>query len=209
MFKPLSLSQSLFVVSLGLLLCLGQACKNPDAPAEEPATEHEVVPASHSSEENAEAHDHDDHDHDHDGEETIPEPSTGPLDVALGEEIDEELPLVTVEELLAKAEEYEGEVVRVEGAVTDMCHHQRGWFGVAAEGAEQVVRVAVAPRFLAPEDALGSRAVAQGKVEIRTIPAADIEHYRSAHKFLPLGAGESGEDVKLPTIAGTGATFNR
>ena len=131
------------------------------------------------------------------------------MDVTLGEPLQDEVPLVPVHELMTSGDKYEGQTIRVEGLVTDMCHHRRGWFGVASEDGKRIVRVAVADAFLAPENAMGARASAQGKVEIRTIAAADIDHYRAAHRFLPPEDLESDEDVKLPTIVGTGATFKR
>ncbi len=195
---------------LALLAAFIMAC-----PDSERASPPEDAPAAGDVEEQA-PHDHarahdDDHDHDHDHDHDSPPqpPSDEPMDITLGEPIQEDVPLVPVDELMKSGEKYEGQTVRVEGRVTDMCHHRRGWFGVASEDGKRLVRVAVTDEFLAPENAIGARAAAQGKVEIRTIAAADIEHYRSAHRFLPPEALDSEEDVKLPTIVAAGATFER
>jgi len=150
--------------------------------------------------------------HGHEGEAhaaLAPQPEAqGPLDVALGAALGA-AERVDVLDLSKNAATYEGKTVRIEGAVTDMCFHRRGWFGVASADGTRMVRVITTPTFQVPEGAVGASAVAEGVVEVMTIPAADVPHYRESHKFI--ADDEIGVDgtIKQAVVRATGASFKR
>lgn len=116
---------------------------------------------------------------------------------------------VAVADLLADPKKYEGQIVRVAGKIDDFCHHKRAWFGVTAESGKGMVRVFAAPRFEAPADCKGKQAVAEGKVEIITIPPDQIEHYDKEHKFLAGVKVEPGKPVLRPVVRAFGAEMRQ
>lgn len=109
--------------------------------------------------------------------------------------------------LLRDPKAYDGKTVRVSGKVEDFCHHRRAWFAVSAADGQGMVRVFAAPQFLAPADCKGKTAVAEGKVEIREIPADKVEYYGKQHKFLQGVEVEEGKPVLRPVIRALGAEF--
>ncbi len=176
-------------------------------PEEAPATPEQEALPTEAAPESANEHDHD---HDHDQEPVNPlAPSTEPLDAALGQALQDGVQEITVDELLASGEKYVDQNVQITGLVTDMCYHRRGWFGITNEAQTKVVRVVAAPTFLAPETAVGAVAVAQGTVSVKTIPAEELEHYRTAHKFISDEELAAGGPIHQFALIATGATFKR
>ena len=116
-------------------------------------------------------------------------------------------PRVDVEDLFARAEEYKGKRVRVEGVVKDYCHHKRTWFGVTPKGGETMVRVFARPKFEAPAACKGKRVVAEGVVELIEIPPDRVAHYAKEHSFITAEDVASGKPLHQPIIRGTGAEF--
>jgi hypothetical protein len=92
-------------------------------------------------------------------------------------------PRITLEELLARPEEHVGKLVRLEGTVSAMCHHQRAWFSVAESAAPgaRFVRVVTAPEFLVPLEIIGRQARTEGTVELVDVPAPTARHYAADH----------------------------
>ncbi len=115
---------------------------------------------------------------------------------------------VSVAELLGNPHVYDGKIVRVSGKIEDFCHHKRAWFGISAKDGQGMVRVFCAPRFQAPADCLGKRAVAEGKVELNTITAEQAAHFGKEHKFLAGVKVEPGKPVVLPIVRAFGAEIN-
>ncbi|MBW2524617.1 MAG: DUF4920 domain-containing protein [Deltaproteobacteria bacterium] len=112
-----------------------------------------------------------------------------------------------VADLMRDPKAYEGKTVRVSGEVEDFCHHRRTWFAVSAPDGKGMVRVFAAPKFRAPADCKGKTAVAEGTVEVREIPAEQIEHFGKEHKFLQGVEIEEGKPVLRPVIRALGAEF--
>jgi hypothetical protein len=112
-------------------------------------------------------------------------------------------PLVSVPDLLARPEEHAGKTVRIEGNVSAMCHHMRGWFAVQEDGgAGGTVRVITAPAFLVPEGAIGKRARTEGVVELVEVDAATARHYASEHQVG--SAPQTNQPVRSVVVRATG-----
>jgi len=119
-------------------------------------------------------------------------------------------PRVDVEELFAKVAQYKGQRVRVEGTVKDFCHHKRAWFGVSPRSGEPMLRAFCLPRFEAPVDCKGKRVVAEGVVDVHTIPAEQAAHYAREHQFLTAAEAEraaAGQPIERPILRVSGAEF--
>jgi hypothetical protein len=114
---------------------------------------------------------------------------------------------VTVQHLIDNAERLAGTTVRIEGNVSAMCQHRRGWFAVQDRGdrSGQYVRVMAAPRFLVPQGAVGRRATTEGVVEFVTVPAAAARHF--AEDYALGDADEVRGDTRAVVLRATGAEF--
>jgi hypothetical protein len=129
---------------------------------------------------------------------------------AYGEPIGD-APLVTLAELVANTEEYEGEQVRVEGLVTDVCAKRGCWMNIGAEEGPDYVQFKVTDGVMVfPMDAKGGHAEAEGTVQRLEL---DLEATRN---FLAHKAEEAGEEFDATTVvepmvivrlAGTGAVI--
>lgn len=96
----------------------------------------------------------------------------------------EEVPVVKVSALLAEPDKWAGKRVRVQGDVTAMCHHKRGWFAVAAEDKSgRALRVITTPVFLVPRGSIGRTAATEGRVEVIQVPARFARHMADEHKI--------------------------
>jgi len=72
---------------------------------------------------------------------------------------------ITIDELKANVDKYEGKDVRVEGMVTGVCPKRGCWFDMAGEKAGESMRFKVRDGVMVfPMEANGKYAVAQGKV---------------------------------------------
>jgi len=140
-----------------------------------------------------------------DHQKAAPQPATQSL--VLGKALAGAEP-VSVADLLANPHVYDGKTVRLAGKIEDFCHHKRAWFGISAKPGAGMVRVFCAPRFQAPADCLGKQAVAEGKVELNTIPAEQVAYYGKEHKFLAGVKVEPGQPVVLPIVRAFGAEIN-
>jgi|GEM_PF-625407 len=91
---------------------------------------------------------------------------------------------VAVSALLADPSAYKGKTVALEGDVSAMCGHKRGWFAVAAEDKSgRQVRILTAPTFLVPAGSVGRSAVAEGTVEVIEVAAKHAKHLAEEHKL--------------------------
>jgi hypothetical protein len=108
--------------------------------------------------------------------------------------------VVSVKDLLQNPEGFAGKTVRLEGNVSAMCVHRRGWFSVQSEDKSGgVIRVLTSPAFLVPEGSIGKRARAEGVVQLVDIPLAQAKHYAEGHG-LPV-------QTKAAVLRATGAEF--
>jgi len=114
---------------------------------------------------------------------------------------------VAVADLMANPDSYAGKVVRVQGPISAMCTHKRGWFAIAADDQSgEQLRVMTAPVFLVPEDSVGKDAVAEGTVEVIEVQEETAKHLSEEHMV-----GEEAEiagPVKQVVIQATGADFS-
>jgi len=93
-------------------------------------------------------------------------------------------PVVSVAQLLAKPEDYAGKLVRLEGNVSAMCTHGRAWFSIQDnDKSGAYVRVITRPVFMVPENAIGTKARAEGLVELKEVNPATAEHFAKEHQL--------------------------
>jgi hypothetical protein len=121
--------------------------------------------------------------------------STGSGDgTAYGEPLGD-APLVDLHELVANTVAYEGQRVRVEGLVTDVCAKRGCWMNIGAEeGPDQVQFKVTDGVMVFPMDAKGGYAEVEGTVEL-------IEMDLDATKnFLAHEAEEAGADFDATTV---------
>ena len=117
-----------------------------------------------------------------------------------------EVPEVSVTELVANPDKYAGQQVQVVGDVSAMCHHRRGWFAVAAaDGSGAQIRVITMPAFLVPQEAIGTKARAQGKVEVVEVDPRFARHLSADHG-LP-AAEKPAAPVKRVVLRAAAADF--
>lgn len=143
----------------------------------------------------------------HPDETTVTDPATGTSLVAVGSKLlggD----TVKVADLLARPDDFVGKTVRLEGNVSAMCHHRRGWFAVIDDGDRSgtVVRVVTAPAFLVPQDAIGKKVRTEGTVEVVEVAADTARHFANDHQVG--NADEIGAaPVKSIVVRAMGAEF--
>jgi hypothetical protein len=115
---------------------------------------------------------------------------------------------VAIADLFADPAKYEGKVVRLEGKVGDFCKHARAWFAIADAEGKRMVRVMAKPRFEAPADCIGRKAVTEGKVSLQTLSDEQVQYFlKGDHKFLSPEQVKPGEPVRIPVIEAFGAEF--
>jgi hypothetical protein len=77
-------------------------------------------------------------------------------------------------DILAEPRRWEGETVRIEGEVRDVCAMAGCWMALAAGGDEEALRVKVKDgEMVFPLSARGHRAIAEGTVEVRELSAEE------------------------------------
>jgi hypothetical protein len=84
--------------------------------------------------------------------------------------------------LVADPDKYADTSVTVSGVVRQVCQRRGCWLELAADTAPDAVGCRVVSEhhaFFVPRDATGSRARVQGKLEVSTIPAAQVAHMES------------------------------
>ncbi|PKN54522.1 MAG: hypothetical protein CVU56_26125 [Deltaproteobacteria bacterium HGW-Deltaproteobacteria-14] len=113
---------------------------------------------------------------------------------------------VAVSALLADPGAWRGKTISLEGDVSAMCGHMRGWFALAAEDKSgRQVRVLTAPTFLVPAGSVGRSATTEGTVEVIEIAAEHARHLAGEHKL-----GDPAEitaNVQQVVIRARGAEF--
>jgi len=114
--------------------------------------------------------------------------------------------VVKVSELLADPNAYAGKSVAIEGDVSAMCQHRRGWFSIVAEDKSgRFVRVVTAPDFLVPVGSIGKTAKAEGVVEVIEVEQKHAQHLAGEHK---LGdPAEIAANIQQVVLRASGAEF--
>jgi hypothetical protein len=134
---------------------------------------------------------------------------TGPLDEKLGKAL-AGVKKIDVLALMKDPAGFDGKTVHLEGEVTDMCFHSRGWFGIVSPDGKKVVRVITNKAgFKVPSNAVGAEAKLEGAVKLITLKPEQIKHYQRMHKFISAEDVRSGKPVVQPIIIATGAEFKR
>ncbi len=119
---------------------------------------------------------------------------------------------VSISELVADPEAFEGKIVQVEGMVTDVCAKRGCWFEMAGKAPGEKARFKVQDgEMVFPMSAKGKTAVAQGKIVTDTLSLEETRamegHYasESGREFDPESITE-GKTVFR--IEGTGAVIS-
>ena len=118
--------------------------------------------------------------------------------------------VIKVSELVANAEKYVGQTVRVEGVVIDVCAKRGCWMDLKSDGGK--VRIKVDDGVMVfPMDAKGKHAVAEGvftKIEMTSDEAAAHAKHQAEEKGQALDAANVPDaPTVVYQIAGTGAVI--
>jgi len=132
-----------------------------------------------------------------------------PLDEKLGQALTG-AEAVEVAALVKDPAAFDGKTIVLEGEVTDMCHHMRGWFAIASPDGKSMVRIVTGPgKFKVPLAAVGSTAKAEGAVNVVTLDEKQIAYFRRSHKFISDEELRAGGPIKQAVLMATGAEFKR
>lgn len=138
---------------------------------------------------------------------TVTDPASGATVTAAGAKL-AGLPVVSLAEVTGKPDDYVGKTVRLEGNVSAMCHHMRGWFAVQEEGRNgALVRVITTPSFLVPAGSIGKKVRTEGVVEFVQVSAGAARHYAKDHQVGDPAAVQDDAPVKSVIVRATGAEF--
>lgn len=118
---------------------------------------------------------------------------------------------VSISEILSDPTRYEGQLVRIEGPVTDVCPMRGCWFDVAARVPSEGIRFKVKDGVMEfPTSAVGKYAVAEGVVTVKQLTLDETRRY-AAHlaeeKGEAFDAATITEAETLVQLAGTGAVI--
>ena len=118
--------------------------------------------------------------------------------------------VVKVSELVANADKYVGQTVRVEGVVIDVCAKRGCWMDIAGDGGK--VRIKVDDGVMVfPMDAKGKRAIAEGvftKIEMTPDEARALAKHMEEERGQALDASKAPDaPTVIYQIAGTGAVI--
>ncbi|MEX1361669.1 MAG: DUF4920 domain-containing protein [Nannocystaceae bacterium] len=120
-------------------------------------------------------------------------------------------PTVTIEQVMDDPKAFEDKVVRVEGMVTDVCTKRGCWFEMAGERPGMKMRFKVQDGDMVfPPSAKGHKAVAEGKVTVRTLSLEDTVKFEAhmaedaGREFDPASVTEP---MTIVQLAGQGAVI--
>lgn len=118
---------------------------------------------------------------------------------------------VSIDELLANPEAYEGKTVQVEGMVTDVCPKRGCWMDLAGSGPGEKVRFKVQDGVMTfPMEAKGAHAMAQGTVAIQRLTLEESRAH-AEYQAREYGADVDPASITEPTVVvridGTGAVI--
>lgn len=138
---------------------------------------------------------HGEHHHgEHEGEAAAPEP-TRVLDDGsrlFGSDIDEARQATPLAEIIASPSQYEGQVVKTEGEISQVCQAMGCWMELRADRESPGIRVPMAGHsFFLPRDLAGSRATIEGTVHVAQLSEEEREHLASE------GAQATDQDVSI------------
>ncbi len=130
----------------------------------------------------------------HEGEGAAPEPSRVMEDGSrlFGGEIDEAREVTPLAQILAAPAQYEGQVVKTEGEISQVCQAMGCWMELRADEQSPGIRVPMAGHsFFLPRDLAGSRATIEGTVHVAELSEEEREHLASE------GATATDQDVSI------------
>lgn len=115
---------------------------------------------------------------------------------------------IKVTDFLAKPDAYVGKTIQLEGDISAMCTHKRGWFAVVAEdNSGGTVRIFTKPTFLVPEGSIGKFGRAEGKVEAIEMSGKVAKYMAKEHKLGDPKKIDENAVHKTYVLRATGAEF--
>ena len=99
-----------------------------------------------------------------------------------------DVPVVAVDQLLAKVREYDGKYLRVTGRVSDVCAKKGCWLKLGDGEALFVKFTCPVGERLIPKEAVGKAAEVEGTVKVTQISEAQARHFKE-------DAGASPEEI--------------
>ncbi len=107
---------------------------------------------------------------------------------------------VTIAQVMDDPDSFKDKFVRVEGMVTDVCTKRGCWFEMAGERPGMKMRFKVRDGDMVfPPSAKGKRAVAEGKVSVRTLSLEDTRKFE-AHMAQDAGKEFDPESITEPMV---------
>jgi hypothetical protein len=148
--------------TLFVALALLTACGGTPAPTEEPHARQEHAGGEH-----------------HEGGEAPPAPTRSLDDGAqlFGAELDQGRAVTPLAEILAAPAQFEGQVVKTEGEIAQVCQRMGCWMELRSDANSPGIRVPMANHaFFLPRDVAGRRATIEGTVQLEGLSAEQREH---------------------------------
>lgn len=109
--------------------------------------------------------------------------------------------LTALEDLFRRPDLYQGKTVRTDGYVRRACSKKGCWMEVSPDAAEAPERVRVTflnYGFFVPLDAAGSWARIEGKVEVKEVPRAQVEHLEAeGAQFAQKSTDGAAQEIRL------------
>lgn len=111
-----------------------------------------------------------------------------------------EAPTVVLADALAKPADYKDKAIRLEGTITDVCQKEGCWL-VLTDG-KQTMRIHMKGHaFAVPKDISGKKIVAEGQLEVKTIPEAMAKHLAEESKAGPDPSTIKGDQTVVRLMA--------
>lgn len=106
--------------------------------------------------------------------------------------------IVPVADILANTDKFNGQDLKVEGQIVQVCQKMGCWFELSpGAGSTAHVRVkSPGHDVLIPKDSAGRMAVVRGKVVVNDLPAEEAEHYASEG-----GNAAAGKEIGIEMVA--------
>lgn len=113
------------------------------------------------------------------------------------------LQAVALAELVGSPEKYQDKSVRLEGTVRRACDKMGCWMELAESADKSAAGVRVLMKdhgFFVPTDSAGSKATVEGKVMVKALDQAEVDHMKSEGGTVPTGKDGKAREVQVEAV---------
>lgn len=113
------------------------------------------------------------------------------------------LQAVALADLVGSPEKYQDKSVRLEGTVRRACAQMGCWMELAESADKSAAGVRVRMKdhgFFVPTDSAGSKATVEGKVVVKTLDQAEMDHMKSEGGTVPAGKDGKAREVQVEAV---------